>query len=82
VKLDVKTTWKLVICNNYTKTINWLGIPSPTNILFDDVTVPNVAANFTLTTTWSCVDVEGDVTPENNCSTNATPLFIQYMPGP
>jgi hypothetical protein len=82
VMLDVKTTWKLVICNNYTKTINWLGIPSPTNILFDDVTVPNVAANFTLNTTWSCVDVEGDVNPQNNCSTNTTALVIQYMPGP
>lgn len=82
VKLDVKTTWKLVICNNYTKTINWLGIPSPANILFDDVTLPSVADNFTLVTTWSCVTLEGDINPLNDCSTNTTPLVIQYMPGP
>ena len=35
VNLDVEVDWDLVICTQYEKTINWLGFPSPTNILFD-----------------------------------------------
>ena len=81
VNLDVETEWEQYKGTNYTKTINWIGIPSPADILFDDVTLPDVAGNFTLIT-WACVEVEGDVDPTNDCSANSTMLFIEYQPAP
>jgi hypothetical protein len=80
VMLDVKTTWTQNKGTNYTKTINWLGIPSPTDILFDDVDpFPQIVGNFTLMT-WACVNVTGDVNPANDCSLNSSLLLIEIVP--
>jgi hypothetical protein len=80
VKLDVETTWEQNKGTNYTKTINWLGIPSPTDILFEEVTpFPAIVGNFTLQT-WACVEVEGDVDPTNDCSGNSIILLIEITP--
>ena len=80
VKLDVETTWEQNKGTNYTKTINWLGIPSPTDILFDEVELfPSIVVNFTLQT-WACVVVEGDMDPTNDCSGNSTILLIEITP--
>lgn len=77
VKLDVETEWKLVICNNYTKTINWLSFPSADNILFDlQATEP---AGIYALTAWSCVDLDGDGNPQNDCTGNST-LNIVLVP--
>ena len=77
VKLDVETTWKLVICNTYTKSINWLSFPSADNILFD-LQAPQPAGTYTLTA-WSCVDLDGDGNSQNDCTGNST-LIITLMP--
>jgi hypothetical protein len=81
LKLDVETTWKLVICNNYTKTINWLSFPSADNILFDLQFAPGVVpygGTYNLTA-WSCVDLDGDGNSQNDCTGNST-LSITLMP--
>lgn len=78
VKLDVETEWKLVICNNYTKTINWLSFPSAADILFDLQVPEPIAGTYTLTA-WSCIDLEGDETPQDNCTGNST-LIINLIP--
>jgi hypothetical protein len=80
VMLDVKTTWEQNKGTNYTKSINWLGIPSPADILFDEVDPPpSIYGNFTLQT-WACVNVTGDVNPQNDCSGNSTLLLIEIVP--
>jgi len=82
VKLDVKTTWKLVICNNYTKSINWLSFPSAENILFDLQVPPEVPFGGTYNLiAWSCVSLDGDANPQNDCTGNST-LTITLMPAP
>ena len=80
VKLDVIASWKQQKGTHYTVRVNWLGIPSPTDIAFDIVD-PGGSGNFTLYT-WACVDVEGDVDPANDCSTNSTMLAIEYKAVP
>jgi hypothetical protein len=77
VNLDVEVDLKLVVCNNYTKTINWLGIPSPTNILFD-VTGPLLAGQSLNMTSYACVDLEGDTDPSNDCTVASPTLTIIY----
>ncbi|MCJ7669211.1 MAG: hypothetical protein MUO61_01680 [Dehalococcoidia bacterium] len=80
VKLDVETEWKLVICNNYTKSINWLSFPSAPNILFDlQVPEPIAGAGTYNLTAWSCVDLDRDTDPSNDCTGNST-ITIQLMP--
>ena len=80
VMLDVKTTWEQNKGTNYTKTINWLGIPSPADILFDEIDpFPATLGNFTLQT-WACVNVTGDANPANDCSGNSTLLLIEIIP--
>jgi hypothetical protein len=81
VKLDVETEWKLVICNNYTKTINWLSFPSADNILFDLQFAPEVVpygGTYNLTA-WSCVDLDGDLNHQNDCTGNSS-LQIVLVP--
>jgi hypothetical protein len=81
VNLDVEIDWELAICTNYTKTINWIGYPSPADILFDAV---NVTAFHRVTlVSWACVEVgEGfvDTNTANDCSGNSTMLTIGFMP--
>lgn len=81
VNLDVEIDWELAICTNYTKTINWIGYPSPADILFDALNV-TAFQNVTLVS-WACVAVgEGfvDTNPDNNCCVQSWNLSIGFMP--
>ena len=74
VYLGVETVWELVICNNYTNSINWL-LHMPLNgaeVLFD---LQTVGGNFTVTA-WSQVDLVGDVNPANNSTGWSPPLIL------
>jgi hypothetical protein len=75
VMLDVETEWKLVVCNNYVKTINWISFPSAPDILFD---LQTAVGNYTLWA-WSCVELDQDSNPQDDCSSNQT-INIQLMP--
>ena len=81
VNLDVEVDWDLKICTQYTKTINWIGYPSPEEILFDAVMVPPF---HTITlVSYACVEVgEGfeDTNPENNCSAPSPMLTVMFLP--
>jgi hypothetical protein len=81
VKLDVETEWKQVICTNYTKSINWLSFPSADNILFDLQFLPEQVpfGGIYALTAWSCIDLEGDVNSQNDCTGNST-LTITLVP--
>jgi len=80
VDLDVETGWELVVCVDYTKSINWLGIPSPTDILFDLRTLtPGPGATFNLTA-MACIDLDMDVNPGNDCTDWCPALNITYLP--
>jgi len=76
--LDVETSWKLVVCNEYTKTINWLGFPSPENILFDPYLVnPGDSFNLTAMACVHLVDYE-DADPSDDCTDWCSNLTITY----
>lgn len=80
VLLDVETSWKEVVCNTYTKTINWIGFPSPTDILFDpDTALPGDSFNLTA---MACVQLADypDADPSNDCTGWCPALNITYMP--
>jgi len=78
VKLDVETEWKLRTGTQYTKSINWLSFPSYADVLFD---LPGVVPSGQVIqlTAWSCVDLEGDSNPQDDCSGNST-ITIQLVP--
>ena len=78
VTLDVIVSFQLHKGTQYTVTINWLGIPSPENIVFD-ILDPGGSGDFTVVTS-ACIHVEGDVDPTNDCSGNSTMLAIKYQP--
>ena len=75
VMLDVETEWKLVVCNNYVKTINWISFPSAENILFD---LQTAMGSYNLTA-WSCVELDQDSNTQDDCTGNST-ITIQLMP--
>ena len=81
VNLDVEVDLAQVVCTTYTKTINWIGYPSPTDILFD---VTSVAPFQTITlVSWACVEVgEGfeDTNPNNDCSDPSPMITIGFLP--
>jgi hypothetical protein len=80
VNLDVEVDWELVVCNNYTKTINWIGFPSSPNILFE-VTNPYDGLTFSLTS-YACVEVGlgfNDTNPDNDCTTWCPALNVTYV---
>jgi hypothetical protein len=81
VNLDVEVDWELKICTDYTKNINWIGYPSPEEILFDAVLVPPF---YTVTlVSYACVEVgEGfeDTNPDNNCCDASPMLTIGFLP--
>ena len=79
VMLDVETEWKLVVCNNYTKSINWIGFPSPEDILFD-ADIAFLGESFNLTA-QACIDLDHDADPANDCTDWCPVLTITYMPG-
>ena len=81
VMLDVETEWKLVVCNNYTKSINWIGFPSPENILFDCelFSLPGESLNLTAR---ACVELDHDADPGDDCTGWCPVLTITYQPGP
>jgi len=76
VTLDVEVGWEKAVCTNYTKTINWLGFPSPPDILFDAWTAtPGTVLNLTAR---GCIYVEGDTNPDNDCTDWCSTLQIIY----
>ena len=92
VSLDVETEWEQKICTNYTKNINWIGLPklsgepwilqSLTDVVWEIETPLSVGQSFDLVA-WACVEVgEGfeDTNPDNNCVDPGTvpPLIVWY----
>jgi len=75
VLLDVEIVSEQVVCVNYTKTINWLGIPSPEDILFDVYAAEG--DTFTLTS-YACVELDGDENPDNDCTDLCPELTIVF----
>jgi len=82
VKLDVEIEWELEICTDYTKTINWLHFPevNGAQVLFDIPPAPP-GTTFDLTS-WACVELEGDVDPDNDCTEPCPTLTIVIVPLP
>jgi hypothetical protein len=81
ITLDVEVDWELKICTTYTKTINWIGYPSPPPILFDATIVPPF---HTITlVSYACIEVgEGfeDTNPDNDCCANSPMITIGFLP--
>lgn len=83
VKLDVEVDLDQVVCTTYTKKINWIGFPSPTDILFD-VTAVSPFQYITLTT-YACVEVEEgfvDIDPANDCCDPSPMITLGFLPSP
>lgn len=81
VNLDVEVDWELKICTNYTKNINWIGYPSPAEILFD----ATVVAPFQTVTlvSYACVEVgEGfeDTNENDDCCAPSSMITIGFLP--
>ena len=91
VKLDVEVDWELVVCNNYTKNINWIGFNPPEGepmtlfvgpgVLFE--TTSDIYNYVTLDlTAKACVEPgEGfeDTDPANDCTDWAPTLTVTYV---
>jgi len=80
--LDVETSWELVKCLNYTKTVRWFHIwecgEPPCCVLFNFM-VPAPGFAFQLWP-YACVELvdDVDVNPENNCI-EGPPLYLQIV---
>jgi hypothetical protein len=95
VKLDVEVDWELVVCKNYTKTINWIGFNPPPDgdsmplfdgpdVLFESTDDFYNAVTFNLTAK-ACVEPgEGfeDTDPANDCTDWAPTLTVTYLVAP
>ena len=83
ITLDVHTEWEQVVCINYTKSINWIGFPSPPDILFDCSQFDTLGETIVLTTR-ACVTLDDhpDADPSNDCSGWSSPLTVIYDPTP
>jgi hypothetical protein len=92
VLLDVETEWEQKICTNYTKKINWIGLPNlpqglttldgVLDVVFE-IQPPIVQWQSFDLVTWACVEVgEGyeDTNPDNDCTKAADcpPLTVIY----
>lgn len=81
IKLDVHTEWEQVVCVNYTKSINWIGFPSPPDILFDcfQFSLPGETINLR---TRACITLQDhpDADPANDCTGWSPVLTIIYNP--
>lgn len=81
--LDVETSWELVKCLNYTKSVRWFPIwecwEPPCCVLFQ-LLVPAPGFAFQLWP-YACVELVDDVDadPENNCI-EGPPLYLQIVP--
>jgi hypothetical protein len=96
VLLDVETEWEQKICTNYTKNINWIGLPKLSGepwALFNltdvvwEIERPLLNGQSFDVVAWACVEVgEGfeDTNPENNCTNPAdySPLLVIYAGPP
>jgi hypothetical protein len=93
VKLDVEVDWELVVCNNYTKTINWIGFPAAepmtlvlngAEVLFDATGGLYDGVTFNLTAKACLEPGEGfeDTNPSNDCTDWSPTLTITYLISP
>jgi hypothetical protein len=81
VKLDAEVDLDQVVCTTYTKKINWIGFPSPTDIMFD-VTSVSPFCQMTLIT-WACVELEEgfvDTNAANDCCDPSPMLTLVFVP--
>jgi hypothetical protein len=88
VDLDVETSWEQKVCTNYTKNINWIGLPGlgggliladPGNVVFEIESPLAQWQSFDLVAS-ACVEVgEGfeDTNQGNDCDSSA-PLLVVY----
>jgi len=95
VLLDVETEWEQKICTNYTKNINWIGLPKlsgepwtllmSTNVTWEIERPLNTGQSFDLVA-WACVEVgEGfeDTNPDDDCTDPAKcPILTVWYNGP
>jgi len=90
VKLDVEVDWELVVCNNYTKTINWIGFPpvgpmildlDGMDVLFEATGGLYDGVTFNLTAKACLEPGEGfnDTDPSNDCADWSPTLTITYL---
>jgi len=83
VNLDAEVDLDQVVCTTYTKKINWIGYPSPTDIMFDVTSVP-LGSQMTLIT-WACVEVEEgfvDTNSANDCCDPSPMITLGFIPPP
>ena len=92
-ELDVEVDWELVVCNNYTKTINWIGYPpggtemilqSAADVVFETWNDLFNGVQLELTSS-ACVEPgEGfeDTNPDNDCTDPCPKLTVQFVIGP
>ena len=91
VNLDVEVDWELVVCNNYTKTINWIGFKPPggepmilqsaADVVFETTDDVYNGLTFTLTS-WACVEAgEGfnDTNSDNDCTAPCPALNVTFI---
>ena len=94
VNLDVEVDWELVVCNNYTKTINWIGfnpggepmtlVLNGADVLFDATGGLYDGVTFNLTAKACLEPGEGfeDTNPSNDCTDWSPTLTITYLIAP
>ena len=92
VTLDVEVDLELVVCNNYTKTINWIGFNPPGGepmtlfvgppVLFESTDDFYDSVSFNLTAKACLEPGEGfeDTNPSNDCTDWSPTLTITYNP--
>jgi hypothetical protein len=81
VTVDVEVDLDQVVCTTYTKKINWIGYPSPTDILFDMFNV--VPFQTVRLVTSACIEVGAgfvDTNPLNDCSVDSPMIIIGFLP--
>jgi hypothetical protein len=91
VKLDVEVDWELVVCNNYTKTINWIGfnpgggepmiLQSASDVVFETWDDLYSGVTFTLTSKACLEPGEGfeDTNPSNDCTDWCPALNVTFI---
>jgi len=91
VKLDVEVDWELVVCNNYTKTINWIGfnpgggvpmiLQSASDVVFETWNDLYDGVTFTLTSKACLEPGEGfeDTNPDNDCTDWCPALNVTFI---
>ncbi len=89
VLLDVETEWELVVCVDYTKSINWIrfGGASPLllqdglgDVLFEAMTPEQPVLETITLSARACVELDGDENPDNDCADWCPELTIEVQP--